>query len=333
MTGDRRSPTRESGLMTGVSCIVISYWFLVVGYRRQPVRKPLGDLTRWMCAGLPAPGDYPQRSSPPTRAARPSSTRGGLATPAPWRFRGKEYPSFQFRWCRTVRSRLSIIWTVGGERCGKGYLAGIARRGVRCGGGAVEPIVREGDESRSCCAFLPLLCSSFRSLLYWISSDRSEASECARCSFFFPLLPSSWMTWNGPETRKNGVAEARTAFLEARNSGLCDRPPLRYLLLSEQEVLRREERGLRICRLWHCLAWAFFFPLLERSKLRRKENRQEFTKFNKPNQSLVSSKLQQQIGLLFCECELFCSWSFLWPEMLEIDRSRKFYLYCAGRQQ
>jgi hypothetical protein len=210
MTGDRRSPARESGLMTGVSCIVISYWLLVVGYRRQPVRKPLGDLTRWMCAGLPAPGDYPQQSSPPTRAARPSSTRGGLAPPAPWRFRGREYPSFQFRWCRTVRSRLSIIWTVGGERCGKGYLAGIARRGVRCGGGAVEPIVRERDESRSCCAFLPLLCSSFRSLLYWISSDRSEASECACCSFFF--LSCLALEWPETDQRRGRTESPKLAL-------------------------------------------------------------------------------------------------------------------------
>jgi hypothetical protein len=180
MTADRRSPARESGVMTGVSCIVISYSLLVVGYRRQPVRKPVADLTRRMCAGLPGPGNYHQESSPLTRAARLSSTGGGVAPPAPWRFRVEEYPSFQFRWFRTVRSRLCIIWTVGGERCGKGYLAGIARRGGRCGGGAVESLVRERDESRSCCAFL-------RSLRYWIPFDRSEASEFACCSFFSSL--------------------------------------------------------------------------------------------------------------------------------------------------
>jgi hypothetical protein len=59
-----------------------SYWLLVVGYRRKPVRKPLGEMTRRMCAGLPAPGNYHQQYlRPPARVSHSVPRVGWLPGP------------------------------------------------------------------------------------------------------------------------------------------------------------------------------------------------------------------------------------------------------------
>jgi hypothetical protein len=190
MTGDRRSPARES--RRDDWCLLHRHFVLIAS---SGLPAATGEKTTWgsdpenvrgsSCPQVITTSKYPR---PPARPGPSSTARvGWLHRPrgdsrGRKRFKGEEYPSFQFRWCRTVRSRLSIIWTVGRERCGKGYLAGIARRGGRCGGGA---LVRERDESRACCVHSCCWCAlRFRSLLYWISSDRSEALESACCSFF-----------------------------------------------------------------------------------------------------------------------------------------------------